>query len=95
MIALFKKPEDPERFDQYYFGTHVPLTKKIPGLLEMKVTKFQGDSPYYLMCEMLYESKEAFKVASKTPEAKESGKDVMSFAGNLVTFLFGEEVHGN
>lgn len=94
MIALFKKPSDPEAFDEYYFGTHLPLTKKIPGLLEMKVTKFHGDSPYYLMCEMVYESKNAFKESSKTPEAKASGRDVMNFAGNLVTFLFGEEVHG-
>jgi uncharacterized protein (TIGR02118 family) len=92
MIALFKKPEDTEKFDEYYFNTHVPLTKKIPGLQDIRVTKFAGDGPYYLMCEMVYESKEAFKVASKTDEAKASGKDVMSFAGDLVTFLFGEEV---
>lgn len=94
MIALFKKPEDPTSFDEYYFGTHIPLTEKIPGLQEVRITKFQGDAPYYLMCEMTYESKDAFKTASKTQESKASGKDVMSFAGNLVTFLFGEEVHG-
>ncbi|WAA11851.1 EthD family reductase [Fervidibacillus halotolerans] len=92
MIALFKKPEDPDRFDNYYFHFHIPLTKKIPGLKDMKITKFKEGSPYYLMCEMIYESKEAFKEASKTPESKESGKDIMAFAGDLVTFLFGEDV---
>ncbi|WP_062352469.1 EthD family reductase [Bacillus kwashiorkori] len=98
MIALFKKPEDITSFDEYYFGTHIPLTKKIPGLVDLKVTKFTGapggESKYYLMCEMYYESKESFKEASKTPESKASGKDVMKFAGNLVTFMFGEEVNG-
>lgn len=94
MIALFKQPEDPVKFDEYYFGTHIPLTKKIPGLLDLKITKFSGKSDYYLMCEMYYESKQAFKEASQTPESKASGKDVMSFAGNTVTFLFGEEING-
>lgn len=92
MIALFKQPDDPVRFDDYYFHVHIPLTKKIPGLKDMNITKFKKGSPYYLMCEMVYESKEAFKAASQTPESKESGKDVMNFAGNLVTFLFGEDV---
>ena len=98
MIALFKKPEDPAAFDEYYFNTHIPLTEKIPGLRKLEVTKFtgspMGDSPYYLMCEMAYDSKEAFKEASRTEESKASGKDVMSFAGNLVTFMFGEEANG-
>ncbi|HEY4554509.1 MAG TPA: EthD family reductase [Bacillaceae bacterium] len=98
MIALFKKPEDPAAFDEYYFNTHIPLTEKIPGLRKLEVTKFtgspMGDSPYYLMCEMAYDSKEAFKEASRTEESKASGKDVISFAGNLVTFMFGEEANG-
>jgi uncharacterized protein (TIGR02118 family) len=97
MIALFKKPENTEEFDKYYFETHLPLTEKIPGLRKIKVTKFtgspMGESPYYLMCEMYYDSKEAFKEASKTEESKASGKDVMKFAGDIVTFMFGEEVH--
>jgi len=94
MIALFKKPEDTEKFDQYYFETHIPITEKIPGLRKVEITKMSGSSPYYLMCEMYYDSKEAFKEASKTEESKASGKDVMSFAGELVTFMFGEEVNG-
>ncbi|MBS4210753.1 EthD family reductase [Bacillus sp. FJAT-50079] len=97
MIALFTTPEDKEAFDQYYFSTHLPLTKEIPGLRDVKVTKFtgspMGETQYYLMCEMYYDSKESFKQASKTAESKASGKDVMKFAGKLVTFMFGEDVN--
>ena len=32
------------------------------------------------MCEMYYENMDAFKTAMKTPEAKASAKDLMSFA---------------
>ncbi|RDI47977.1 EthD family reductase [Falsibacillus pallidus] len=94
MIAMFKKPEDTEKFDEYYFGTHIPLTEKIPGLQRVEVTKFAGDAPYYMMCEMYYENKEAFKEASKTEESKASGKDVMKLAGDSVTFMFGETTNG-
>lgn len=92
MIALYKKPEDTASFDEHYFNTHVPLTNKIPGLEKVEITKFSSSSPYYLMCVMYYASKEVFKEASKTHESKASGKDAMEFAGDLVTFMFGEDV---
>jgi uncharacterized protein (TIGR02118 family) len=97
MSALFKQPKDKEKFDEYYFNTHAPLTEKIPGLRKMTVTKIvgspMGESEFYMQCDMYYDDFEAFKVASKTPEAKASGKDVMSFAGDIVTFMFGEEIN--
>ena len=57
LIALYKHPENKEAFDEHYFNVHAPITAKIPGLREMKVTKtvgspMGGDAKYYLMCEM-------------------------------------------
>jgi uncharacterized protein (TIGR02118 family) len=97
-VALYKHPEDKEKFDEHYFSTHAPITQKIPGLLKMDVTKFVaspmgGESEYYLMCEMYYESMDTFKAAMKTEEAKASGKDLMSFAKGIVTLMIGEEVN--
>lgn len=98
MIALYKQPEDKEKFDAHYYNVHTPITEKIPGLLKMEVTKITGTpmgkpSDYYLLCEMYYESQDAFQAAMKTDEAKASGKDVMQFAGDLVTMMIGEEVN--
>jgi uncharacterized protein (TIGR02118 family) len=100
MIALYKQPKDKEKFDEHYFQTHVPITAKIPGLRNMKVTKITGtpmggESEYYLLCEMYYDSYETFKEAMKTSEAKASAKDLMSFAGDLVTLMVGEEVEND
>ncbi|WP_096435571.1 EthD family reductase [Alteribacter populi] len=96
LIALYKKPEDKEAFDEHYFNTHAPITEKIPGLRKMKVTKVvgspMGESDYHLLCEMYYDDHESFKKAMKTDEAKASGKDLMGFAGELVTLMIGEEV---
>ncbi|WP_088035931.1 EthD family reductase [Evansella clarkii] len=96
--ALYKKPENPAAFDEHYFNVHAPLTEKIPGLRKMEVTKIvgspMGETNYYLQCDMYYDSMDAYKEAMKTDEAKASGKDLMKFAGGLVTLLIGEEVNG-
>lgn len=96
VIALYEQPEDKEKFDAHYFNTHTPITKKIPGLRDMKVTKIigspAGKSPYYLLCEMVYDDLESLQKAMQTDEGKASGKDVMQFAGDIVTLMIGEEV---
>lgn len=97
LIALYKQPEDKEAFDEHYFNTHTPITEKIPGLREMKVTKIvgspMGKSDYYLLCEMVYDDQESLQKAMKTDEGKASGKDVMKFAGDIVTLMIGEELN--
>jgi len=96
LIALYKQPEDQAAFDEHYYNVHVPVTKKIPGLREMKVTKFTGTPmggkpPYYLMCEMRYDSLEDLKKGLNSPEGKASGKDLMGFAKEIVTLIIGED----
>jgi uncharacterized protein (TIGR02118 family) len=96
LIALYKHPENKEEFDEHYFNVHGPLTAKIPGLKEMKVTKMTGspmggDSKYYLMCEMIYEDMASLQAGMRSDEGRASGKDLMGFAGNLVTLMIGED----
>lgn len=96
VIALYKQPKDQEKFDDHYFNVHAPLTAKIPGLREMKVTKIvgspMGKSEYYLQCEMIYDDMESLQKAMKTDEGKASGKDAMQFAGDIITLMIGEEI---
>jgi len=96
LIALYKHPENKEAFDDHYFNVHSPLTAKIPGLREMKVTKISGspmggEGKYYLTCEMKYDNLEALQAGLRTVEGKASGKDLMGFAGELVTLMIGED----
>jgi uncharacterized protein (TIGR02118 family) len=97
LIALYKHPENKEAFDKHYFENHAPITAKIPGLRKMDVTRIVGspmggEGKYYLMCEMYYDSHEALKAAMKSDEGRASGKDAMSFAGELITLMVGEEL---
>jgi len=97
LIALYKQPKDKEAFDEHYFNVHGPITEKIPGLQRMEVTKIVGtpmgkESEFYILCEMYYENHEALQNGMRSAEGKASGKDLMGFAGDLVTLMIGEEV---
>ncbi|MEK4521899.1 EthD family reductase [Psychrobacillus sp. FSL W7-1457] len=96
LVAMYKHPENKKDFDEHYFNVHAPITQKIPGLREMKVTKFTGspmggESEYYLMCEMIYDDMDSLKAGLKSAEGRASGKDLMGFAGELVTLMIGED----
>ena len=39
LYAIYQQPKDPAAFDAYYFKTHVPLAKTIPGLRSYEVTR--------------------------------------------------------
>jgi uncharacterized protein (TIGR02118 family) len=94
MLALYKRPEDVEAFDRHYNEVHSPLMRQVPGLESMKVFRnlkaFGGEPEYYLIAEMTFKDKEAFDQAMASPENRAAGKDLMSFARNYVTLLYGE-----
>lgn len=95
LVAIYKVPEDKEAFEKHYKEVHTPLSMKVPHMKEFRVSRVfgspMGESEYYLQAEMCFASKDDFKAAMKTPEAAESGKDAMKFAGHLVKIFFAEE----
>jgi uncharacterized protein (TIGR02118 family) len=97
LVAMFKRPDDPEAFDQAYFGTHLPLNAKTPGLRRTGVTRVTGtprgeESPWYLVTEMYYDDEGAMRAAFASPEAAEAAKNLMSFAKGLVAMYTAQVV---
>ena len=94
LVALFKRPDDPTVFDAHYDETHAPLMRKVPGLLKMEVTRdlhaFRGEPEYYMIAEMYFKNKETFEAAMNSEENRAAGKDLMSFARDYVTMVYGE-----
>ena len=92
LIALYKKPKDAAHFDKYYFGTHVPIAKKVPGLRGYEVSKgpvntLQGPSPYHLVALLEFDSLEAIGRAVATPEGQATAADLGNFATGGVDLL--------
>jgi uncharacterized protein (TIGR02118 family) len=98
LTALYKKPEDTAAFEEHYENIHSPLVKKTPGLRKMEVTRFSkmltpsngliAEQPY-MQCIMYYDDMDSFKAAMASEENKVAGKDLMSFAGSLVSMFIG------
>lgn len=91
LVVLYKEPEDTEAFEEAY-AKHIPLVDNVPGIVETRVTRFSrtlsGDG-FYLMAEMVFEDKDAFKSGMRSPEMAEVGKDANSFAEGLMTMMIG------
>jgi uncharacterized protein (TIGR02118 family) len=95
MVAIFKVPSDVESFDKYYQEIHTPITKKVPGIKEFRVSKVfgtpRGKSDLHLITELIFATKEDFKAALNSPEMMASGKDTSNFAKDLISVHFAEE----
>ncbi len=39
LVVMYRTPKDAGIFDKYYFETHVPIAKKIPGLRKYEVSQ--------------------------------------------------------
>jgi uncharacterized protein (TIGR02118 family) len=99
-IALYQKPADPEAFEEKYFGSHVPLVERTPGLLRAEVARvsrvyvpgFLGDTEPYLIAELYFESAESAKAAFATPEWQASGANLVEIGGMALVAMFTAEV---
>ena len=85
LLVLYNMPSDPKVFDDYYFSTHLPLAKKIPGLRSYQVNASpigtpSGPSPYHLIATLSFDSMEAIVAAFASDEGKAAAADLANFA---------------
>lgn len=94
LIALYKQPDDPDAFDEAYFGTHIPLVEKVPGLIRTELTRIdhtmRGDG-YYLVGVLYFEDEAALKKGMTSPEMLAAGENLDSFAKGQYTLMFGKD----
>jgi uncharacterized protein (TIGR02118 family) len=97
LIAFYKMPEDPDEFDERYFGTHLPLLEKVPGLQGTSVTRFSRTvmgEKHYMMAVMRFADMDTLKEGLNSPEMAVAGENLNSFAKGLVTLVIGEAERG-
>jgi len=94
LIALYKKPDDVEAFEQHYTQVHLPLIAQVPYMLSASSSKAfgapRGEAAYYRIAEMVFADRASFDKAMASDENRAAGKDLMSFARDLVTMVFVE-----
>lgn len=93
LLALYKTPAYPDKFMAYYNTTHLPLVRKVPGLVSADVIHvdrtLMGEQDWFLIAEMRFADADSFRAAMKSPENAAVGADLANFADGLVTVLIG------
>ena len=87
MLAIYKTPKDPAAFDKHYFEVHIPLAKKLPGLVKYDVGRNPiisptGHTDVYCIGTLHFDSPEAIKAAFASPEGQACAADRKIFAPN-------------
>jgi len=94
LVALYNTPQDIESFERHYFEVHTPLVRKQPGLRKLEISRITGapigEPKQRLMAEMYFDSQESMQRSIASPEGKAAARDLMDFAGNLVTMFYAE-----
>ena len=73
LLVLYKAPKDTTAFDKYYFETHVPIAKKIPGLRKYEVSQGPvatpaGASDVHLIAILHFDDLAAIQNAFASPD---------------------------
>lgn len=92
LVAIYKTPKDPAKFDAYYYATHVPLAKQIKGLRSYEVSTGTIGLPVepgnvHLVALLEFDSAAAIAAALGSPEGQATAGDVANFADGGVELM--------
>jgi uncharacterized protein (TIGR02118 family) len=92
LLVLYKTPADTAAFDTYYFHTHVPLAKTIPGLRAYTVNDgslnlVAGNEAPYLIAQLDFDTPADLQLALASPEGMAAAADLVNFGQAGVTIL--------
>lgn len=84
VLVLYNTPSDTAAFDSYYHTTHIPIAKKLPGLLSYTISAqppraIAGTAPY-LVAELEFADTAAIEKALVSPEGQATATDLANFA---------------
>jgi uncharacterized protein (TIGR02118 family) len=94
VVVMYKTPKDTAAFDSYYFETHVPIAKKLPGLRKYEVSRGTvgtpaGPSGFHLIATLYFDNMAQVQTAFASAEGKAAAADVQKFAtGGADMILF-------
>jgi uncharacterized protein (TIGR02118 family) len=91
LTVLYGHPTDPDAFERYYTGTHMPLVQKIRGVRteQAKVVGTpDGSTPtHYRIFEFWFDDAQHMQQVMGSPEAQAAVADVPNFASGGVSIL--------
>jgi uncharacterized protein (TIGR02118 family) len=92
LVVMYKTPKDIAAFNRYYFETHIPIARKIPGVRKYEVSQGPvatpvGPSGIHLVATLWFDDVAAIQKAFASDEGQAAAKDVQNFATGGVDML--------
>lgn len=91
LTVAYGHPSNPSAFDDYYEASHLPLARKIPGLLELSARRcasLDGSTPpYYLLAQLHFASSDDFRAGMGSAEGRAAASDLENFADGGATLF--------
>ena len=92
LLVMYNQPADPEAFDSYYYGTHVPIFAKTPGVRHVTFSRspikgLVGDPTTYLVAEVTFDSMADLEAGLASEAAQAAIEDLPNFAAAGVTIM--------
>lgn len=92
LLILYNQPDDVAAFDEYYFGTHVPIFAQTPGIRSTTFSKgpintLAGSGDFHLVAEVIFDSMDDLQAALTSEPAQAAIADLPNFADAGVTIL--------
>ncbi len=86
-MQFTKRQKTQQLFDKHYFEVHIPLAKKLPGLIKYDVGKSPiisttGHSDTYCIGTLHFDSLDAIKTAFASPQGQACAADRKILAPN-------------
>lgn len=94
LVVTYRTPKDAAAFDRYYFETHVPIAKRIPGLRRYEVSHGPvvtpaGPADVHLVAILHFDDMAAIQQAFASAEGQAAAADMQTFAtGGADMLLF-------
>jgi uncharacterized protein (TIGR02118 family) len=85
MVVIYKRPDDVAAFERHYFEKHIPLAKKLPGILKYEVSygpivSPRGPSDAYLIGTLSFADMAAMSAAFASEVGQACAADVREYA---------------
>jgi hypothetical protein len=99
LMILFKKPENEEQFEKFYYEDFIPLAVNVDGLERLELTKMKAPlgittdkiSPIDLQIEMYFQTKKAFLFFLNESQIGLEFQEVLSsYSDPIYTFAWGQ-----
>jgi uncharacterized protein (TIGR02118 family) len=93
MVVTYGRPKDKVAFDRHYFGVHVPMAQKLPGLRRYMVSKASDAAradDAYLVATLDFDSLEATRAAFESDvgrACRQAGSKIEIEVGSLDSFM--------